>query len=88
MRQQVENDPNGIGFLSNYQSDKGGVNAVALNGVACTRANAVSGQYAGVARFYEVTKGKAKGAASQFIGWIERSAAARKIINTQWIPIT
>ena len=24
MRQQVENDPNAIGFLSNYQSDKGG----------------------------------------------------------------
>jgi phosphate transport system substrate-binding protein len=88
MRQQVENDPNGIGFLSNYQSDKGGVNAVALNGVACNKANAVSGQYAGVARFYEVTKGKATGAASQFIGWIERSAAARKIINTQWIPIS
>jgi phosphate transport system substrate-binding protein len=88
MRQQVENDPNGIGFLSSYQSDKGGVNPVGLNGVACNRANAVSGQYSGVARFYEVTKGKAKGAASKFIGWIERSAAARKIISTQWIPIT
>ena len=88
LRQQVENDPNSIGFLSNYQSDKGGVNAVALNGVGCNKANAVSGQYAGVARFYEVTKGKATGAASAFIGWIEHSAAARKIITTQWIPIS
>ena len=88
LRQQVENDPNSIGFVSNYQSDKGGVNPVGLNGVACNKPNAVSGQYAGVARFYEVTKGKATGAASAFIGWIERSAAARKIINTQWIPIT
>ena len=26
LRQQVENDPNSIGFVSNYQSDKGGVN--------------------------------------------------------------
>jgi len=88
LRQQVENDPNSIGFVSNYQSDKGGVNPVGLNGVGCNKANAVSGQYAGVARFYEVTKGKATGAASAFIGWIERSAAARKIINTQWIPIS
>lgn len=87
LRQQVENDPNSIGFLSNYQSDKGGVNAVGLGGVQCNRTNAVSGQYAGVARFYEVTKGKATGAASAFIGWIEKSAAARKIISTQWIPV-
>src|SRR5258708_6296913 len=42
MRQAVENDPSSIGFLSNYQSDKGGVKPVALNGVACNRANAVS----------------------------------------------
>jgi phosphate transport system substrate-binding protein len=48
----------------------------------------VSGQYGGVTRFYEVTKGRAKGAASAFIGWIEKSAAAKKIINTQWISIT
>jgi phosphate transport system substrate-binding protein len=87
LRQQVENDPNSIGFLSNYQSDKGGVNAVGLNGVACNRANAVSGQYGGIARFYEVTKGRATGAASAFIGWIGKSAAARKIISSQWIPI-
>jgi phosphate transport system substrate-binding protein len=88
MRQQVESDPNAIGFLSNYQSDKGGVNTVGINGTACSRATATSGQYAGVARFYEVTKGRASGAAASFIGWIVKSAAARKIINTQWIPIT
>jgi phosphate transport system substrate-binding protein len=88
LKQQVENDPNSIGFVSNYQADKGGVNVVGLNGVKCSRATAVSGQYSGVARFYEVTKGKATGAASQFIGWIEKSAAAKAIINTQWISIS
>jgi phosphate transport system substrate-binding protein len=88
LKQQVENDPNSIGFISNYQSDKGGVNVVGLNGVQCNRSNALSGQYGGVARFYEVTKGKASGAASQFIGWIEKSAAAKSIINTQWISIS
>ena len=88
MRQTVENDPNSIGFVSNYQSDKGTVHAVGLNGTACSASTVKSGTYQGTARFYEVTKGKATGAASAFIGWIEKSAAARKIISTQWVPVT
>ena len=87
MKQQVHGDPAAIGFLSNYQVESGGVNSVAFNGVACNKANAKSGAYAGVAHFYEVTKGLAKGAASAFIGWIDSSAAAKKIINSQWISI-
>jgi phosphate transport system substrate-binding protein len=88
LRQAVESDPNGIGFLSNYQAGLGALNSVGYNGVSCNKANVISGQYAGIARFYEVTKGNATGAASAFIGWIEASAAARKIISSQWIPIT
>jgi phosphate transport system substrate-binding protein len=87
LRQSVENDPNGIGFLSNYQAALGSLNSVGYNGVPCNQTTATSGQYAGTARFYEVTKGKATGAASAFIGWIEASKAARKIIASQWIPI-
>lgn len=88
MRQQVENDPAAIGFVSNYQSDKGTVNAVGLNGTACNKSTVTNGSYTGTARFYEVTKGKATGAASAFIGWIEKSAAAKKIISTQWVPVS
>jgi phosphate transport system substrate-binding protein len=88
LRQQVENDPNSIGFVSNYQSDKGTVNSVSLNGTACNRSTVTSGAYSGTARFYEVTKGEAKGAAAAFIGWVEKSAAAKKIIATQWVPIS
>ncbi len=88
LRQSVENDPNGIGFISNYGASLGAVNSVSFNGVACNQTTVASGQYAGIARFYEVTKGKATGAASAFIGWIESSAAARKIISSQWVPIT
>ena len=87
LRQTVENDPNGIGFLSNYQAGLGALNSVSYNGLACNQTTATSGQYAGIARFYEVTKGKATGAASAFIGWIEASPVARKIIASQWIPI-
>jgi len=90
LKQQVENDPSSIGFVSNYQAEKGGVNTVSIGGVQCNRSTVASGQYkpGGTApRFYEVTKGKATGAASAFIGWIEKSAAAEKIISSQWVPI-
>jgi phosphate transport system substrate-binding protein len=88
LEQQVENDPKAVGFLSNYRADNGSVNAVGYNGVACSLANATSGQYTGVARFYEVTKGKATGAAAKFISWIDTSKAAKKIIHSQWIPLS
>jgi phosphate transport system substrate-binding protein len=87
LRQQVESDPAAIGFVSNYQADKGTVNSVGLDGTACNRSTVTNGSYSGTARFYEVTKGKASGAASAFIGWIEKAAAAKKIISTQWVPI-
>jgi phosphate transport system substrate-binding protein len=88
LRQAVENDPNSIGFLSNYQAGLGALNSVSYNGVGCNKATVTSGQYAGVARFYEVTKGHATGAVGTFINWIRKSQAARKIISSQWIPIT
>ncbi|HEY1689472.1 MAG TPA: substrate-binding domain-containing protein [Solirubrobacteraceae bacterium] len=88
LKKQVENDDNSIGFLSNYNADSGGVSSTPYNGVACTRANAASEAYAGLARFYEVTKGKAAGAAAGFISWIDKSAVAKKIISSQWVPIS
>jgi phosphate transport system substrate-binding protein len=87
MRQQVESDPNAIGFLSNYQANKGGLNSLSFNGVGCNQTTAASGQYGGVAVFFEVTKGPATGAAAAFINWVDHSGAAKKIIASQWVPI-
>ncbi len=87
MRQAVESAGGGIGFLSNYQANKGGLNVADFNGVACNQTTAASGQYAGVAVFFEVTKGPARGAAAAFINWVDKSSAAHKIIASQWIPI-
>lgn len=87
LKQAVENDPNSIGFLSNYNADSGGLNSVGYDGVACTKANAAADSYAGVAHFYEVTKGQAKGAVASFISWIDHSKVAKAIISTQWITL-
>jgi phosphate transport system substrate-binding protein len=88
LKQAVESDPNSIGFLSNYNADDGGVNSVGYDGVGCTKANVASGQYAGIALFYEVTKGEAKGASAAFISWIDKSKAAQSIISSEWVPVS
>lgn len=88
LRQSVENDPNGIGFLSNYQAALGTLHSVSYSGVACNKSTVAAGTYAGIARFYEVTRGAAQGFVASFINWITRSQAARKIIESQWVPIT
>jgi phosphate transport system substrate-binding protein len=87
MRQAVEGAPSGIGFLSNYQANKGGLNVAEINGVPCNQTTTASGQYPGVSVFWEVTKGPASGAAAAFIHWIDASGAAKKIIESQWVPI-
>jgi phosphate transport system substrate-binding protein len=87
MQNAVEKDPNGIGFNSDYFALVKGLNAVAYNGTGCTVANVVSGSYPGVSDFYEVTKGPASGQSKAFIHWIQSSKAARKIIESGWIPL-
>jgi phosphate transport system substrate-binding protein len=88
LRQAVESDPNSIGFLSNYQAGLGSLNQVSYNGVACNQSTVTSGQYAGIARFYEVTRGPAQSFVASFINWIAKSQAAKKIISSQWVPIS
>jgi phosphate transport system substrate-binding protein len=88
LRQAVESDPNSIGFLSNYQAALGSLNQVSYNGVACNKSTVTAGTYAGIARFYEVTRGPAQSFVASFINWITKSAAAAKIISSQWVPIT
>jgi phosphate transport system substrate-binding protein len=87
LRQTVEHDPNAIGFLSNYQAGLGSVKSVGYDGVACNKSSVISGQYAGVARFYEVTRGPASSFVGSFISWITKSKAARKVISSQWVPV-
>jgi phosphate transport system substrate-binding protein len=84
---KVRTDSNAIGFVS--FAFTGGTHPVSYQGVACTLANAKSGQYQGVRNFWMVTKGAPKGAAAKFISWIvsSRNKTAHKIIASDWIPV-
>ena len=87
VQNKVRTDPNAIGFVSFAFTS--GTHAVSYQGVACTLANAKSGQYQGVRNFWMVTKGVPKGAAAKFISWITspKNSKARKIIASDWIPV-
>jgi phosphate transport system substrate-binding protein len=83
--QTVSSTRGAIGFVS-LDFVRAGLKTVNYQGVPCTLRNAKSGQYQGVRPFSLVTRGAPKGAAKKFISWVQKSAAARKIINTHWIP--
>lgn len=85
VNQAVRTDRNAIGFVS--LDFVQGVSTVPYQGVACTLRNAKSGQYQGVRPFSLITRGAPTGAAKSFIKWAQTSSAARKIINTHWIPL-
>jgi phosphate transport system substrate-binding protein len=85
VQQTVSSDPNAVGYVS-LDFVKGTAPA-AYNGVACNLRNAKSAEYGGVRTFYMVTRGPATGAARTFIGWVQRSSAANKIVGTHWVPL-
>jgi phosphate transport system substrate-binding protein len=87
MQNSVKKDADGIGFLSDYFALAKGINPVGYNGTACSVSNVVSGAYPGSSYFYEVTRGPAKGASADFIHWVQTSKPAKKIIETNWIPL-
>jgi phosphate transport system substrate-binding protein len=86
VQQAVQSDPSAIGYVSLDFID--GVRPASYKGVACDLRNAKSGEYGGVRNFWMVTRGRATGATSAFIGWIQNSPVAAKIVSTHWVPLS
>jgi phosphate transport system substrate-binding protein len=84
VQQSIASDRNAIGYVDfNFTR---GLRTVPYKGVSCSLRNAKSGQYGGIRNFWLVSRGKAKGPAAAWIKWI-RSAAARSIIASNWVPV-
>jgi phosphate transport system substrate-binding protein len=81
----VQKDPNAIGYVS--LDFAAGIHPVSYQGVACNLPNAKAGQYGGTRNFYMVTRGNPTGAAAKFIKWVQKTAAAKKIIARGWVPL-
>ncbi len=82
--QTIKSNPNAIGYAS--FAFVGGLHTVPYQGVPCTLRNAKSGQYAGSRNFYLVSRGAASGLAKEFIKFT-RSAAAQRIVGSEWVPL-
>jgi phosphate transport system substrate-binding protein len=85
VQQAVQSDPNAVGYVS--LDFVKGTSPAAYNGVGCNLRNAKSGTYGGVRSFYMVTRGPASGAVRTFIGWVQRSSDADRIVGTHWVPL-
>jgi phosphate transport system substrate-binding protein len=84
VQQSIASDKNAIGYVDfNFTR---GLHPVQYKGVTCNLRNAKSGQYGGIRNFWLVSRGKVSGAAAAWVKWI-RSAAARRIIGSNWVPI-
>lgn len=82
----VEKDPNAIGYVSLEFASK--LQSIGYNGVSCTLQNAKTGEYGGTRNLWMVTRGAPTGATKSFISWVRTSSKARKIISTEWVPLS
>jgi len=85
VRQTVSSNKSAIGFVS--LDFVKGINAVGYAGVACNLRNAKSGQYKGVRNFWMVTRGAAQGTTADYLNWVQKSAKAKAVAGTHWIPL-
>ena len=89
MQNAVKKDPSAIGFLSDYFALAKGINPVGYNGTGCSVANVVSEAPTRESpTSTRSTKGAGRAARTEaFINWIQHSSTAKKIIETNWIPL-
>jgi phosphate transport system substrate-binding protein len=82
VQNQVQRDPNAIGYLGLAHSTGSGEKAIAVNGVTCTAGNVRSKSYP-LFRFdwAVIPSSHANASVLQFLNWARTSAAAGKLIN-------
>ncbi|MEM1294937.1 MAG: phosphate ABC transporter substrate-binding protein, partial [Verrucomicrobiota bacterium] len=77
--QEVGKNANGIGYVGLAYSEAGGVQAVAVEGVAATPANAT--KYDLARNLYYYTVGMPEGEAGDFLAWATSDPAAASIVE-------
>lgn len=82
----VRSNKNAIGYVDFKFTS--GTSAARYKGVACSLRNAKAGTYPGVRSFWMVTRGKPKGQTAKFIKWIRKDKKAKKIVGTNWVPVS
>ena len=63
-----------------------GLRVVPYQGIPCTRATVVSGEYPATRPLGTVTRGKPQGTVARFLRWVRTSRVARRVIATRYVP--
>jgi phosphate transport system substrate-binding protein len=84
MRDFLKVTPNAWGYVD--LAFTGDLHVVAFEGIPCTRDTVSSGAYPARTELGFVTRGAPKGRAGRFIRWVRRSAKARRVIATRYVP--
>jgi phosphate transport system substrate-binding protein len=84
----IKNDKNAIGYLSYAFTT--GLHDVSYKGVACSLRTAKAGTYPGSRNFWMITRGtpKKRSAVAKFIRWVQHNKKARKIVSSEWVPLS
>jgi len=87
MKRAIENDPNGIGFMSAGFLDNN-IKGVAINGIYPSEENIKNGKYNFVRGLYSITKGEPKGLAKEFINYLYTNHVQKDIVAKKgFIPV-
>jgi phosphate transport system substrate-binding protein len=63
------------------------LHVIPFEGIPCTRATVSSGAYPARTELGFVTRGAPRGRVARFIRWVRRSAKARRVIATRYVPV-
>jgi phosphate transport system substrate-binding protein len=85
MRDFVKVTPNAWGYVDlAFSAD---LHVIPYEGIPCTRATVTSGAYPARTELGFVTRGAPRGRVARFIRWVRRSAKARRVIATRYVPV-
>lgn len=85
LRDFVKVSPNAWGYVDlAFAAD---LHVVPYEGIPCTRATVASGAYPARTELGFVTRGAPKGRVARFVRWVRRSAKARRVIATRYVPV-
>lgn len=85
LRDFIKVSPNAWGYVDlAFTAD---LHVIPYEGIPCTRATVASGAYPARTELGFVTRGAPKGRVARFIRWVRRSAKARRVIATRYVPV-
>jgi phosphate transport system substrate-binding protein len=86
VRDYVKATPNAWGYVD--LAFTAGVHVIPYEGGVCSRSTVASGAYPARTQLGFVSRGEPKGRVARFLRWVRRSAKARRVIASRYVPLS